>query len=118
MGLGLTTIPLSVKGELFGSLGATGKGHASDIAVILGFLGETPDTIEPLKVKPMLDEIEKNSALPLNKERHIEFLKHRDIILNLEESLRYLIGYKKRRRNKIKKPARRQVFSISLQIQS
>lgn len=78
-----------LKGELFGSLGATGKGHASDIAVILGFLGETPDTIEPLKVKPMLDEIEKNGALPLNKERHIEFLKHRDIILNLEESLPY-----------------------------
>ncbi|MCO4837557.1 MAG: L-serine ammonia-lyase, partial [Oceanospirillaceae bacterium] len=78
-----------VKGELFGSLGATGKGHASDIAVILGLLGEAPDTIDPPKVQPMLDEVLLNERMPLNREHEIEFIQHRDIILNLEESLPY-----------------------------
>jgi L-serine dehydratase len=78
-----------VKGELFGSLGATGKGHASDIAVILGLLGEAPDTIDPPQVQPMLEEISLNERLPLNREHDIEFIQHRDIILNLEESLPY-----------------------------
>ena len=54
---GTLTQVTRVKGELFGSLGATGKGHASDIAVILGLLGEAPDTIDPPQVQPMLDGI-------------------------------------------------------------
>ena len=31
--------------ELYGSLGATGKGHGSDKAVILGLAGEAPETV-------------------------------------------------------------------------
>ena len=34
-----------VRVELFGSLGATGHGHGSDRAVILGLQGETPETV-------------------------------------------------------------------------
>jgi L-serine dehydratase len=86
---GRLTQVMRVKGELFGSLGATGKGHASDIAVILGLLGEAPDTIDPPQVHPMLEEISLNKRLPLNREHDIEFIQHRDIILNLEESLPY-----------------------------
>ena len=86
---GRLTQVMRVKGELFGSLGATGKGHASDIAVILGLLGEAPDTIDPPQVHPMLEEISLNKRLPLNREHDIEFVQHRDIILNLEESLPY-----------------------------
>lgn len=36
----------SVKVELFGSLGATGKGHASDVAIMLGLMGHSPDTVD------------------------------------------------------------------------
>jgi L-serine dehydratase len=36
-----------LKVELFGSLGATGKGHSSDRAVLLGLEGEAPDLIDP-----------------------------------------------------------------------
>ena len=36
----------AVKVELYGSLGATGKGHGSDRAVLLGLEGSEPDTIE------------------------------------------------------------------------
>jgi len=36
----------SVKIELFGSLGFTGKGHGSDAAVLLGLEGEDPETVD------------------------------------------------------------------------
>ncbi len=35
-----------VRAELFGSLGATGHGHGSDRAVVLGLLGEAPETVD------------------------------------------------------------------------
>lgn len=35
-----------VAAELYGSLGATGKGHGSDKAVLLGLSGYEPDTVD------------------------------------------------------------------------
>ena len=35
-----------VRADLFGSLGATGKGHGSDKAVLLGLAGHEPDSID------------------------------------------------------------------------
>ena len=32
--------------QMYGSLGATGKGHGTDKAVLLGLLGHEPDTVE------------------------------------------------------------------------
>jgi L-serine dehydratase len=43
--------------ELFGSLALTGKGHATDRAVILGLAGERPDGVDPDAVEPMLAQI-------------------------------------------------------------
>jgi L-serine dehydratase len=37
----------SLKVELYGSLALTGKGHATDTAVVLGLLGERPDSVDP-----------------------------------------------------------------------
>ena len=37
----------TVEARLFGSLAFTGKGHATDKAVILGLSGLTPDTVDP-----------------------------------------------------------------------
>lgn len=36
----------SLRVELFGSLGATGRGHGSDLAVLLGLLGELPEAVD------------------------------------------------------------------------
>jgi L-serine dehydratase len=36
-----------VEAHLYGSLGATGKGHGSDVAVVLGLEGEEPDVVDP-----------------------------------------------------------------------
>ncbi|MCU7807270.1 MAG: L-serine ammonia-lyase, partial [Candidatus Thiodiazotropha sp. (ex Semelilucina semeliformis)] len=35
-----------IKIELFGSLGATGKGHGTDKALMLGLMGETPESVD------------------------------------------------------------------------
>jgi len=47
---GLLTDVSRVRIELFGSLGATGHGHGSDRAVILGLAGERPETIDTSSV--------------------------------------------------------------------
>jgi len=43
-----------VRADLYGSLGATGKGHGSDKAVLLGLLGETPDEVDPDAIPELL----------------------------------------------------------------
>jgi L-serine dehydratase len=43
---GLLPHVVSVRAELFGSLGATGHGHGSDKAVLLGLSGQAPDQKE------------------------------------------------------------------------
>ena len=42
----LLSATTGIKVELYGSLGATGKGHGSDKAVLLGLEGEHPDTVD------------------------------------------------------------------------
>ncbi len=54
-----------LKVELFGSLGATGKGHGSDKAVMLGLEGEAPDAIAPEIVPARLAAIEASGELKL-----------------------------------------------------
>jgi L-serine dehydratase len=42
----------TIQVELFGSLGATGKGHGSDKAVLLGLEGEEPDKTNIARIGP------------------------------------------------------------------
>lgn len=75
------------KVELFGSLGATGIGHHSDIAVILGLAGHDPATIVPEQVDEIIAGVEQSGTLQLAGTTTIEFDRSRDVILNLSESL-------------------------------
>jgi len=52
-----------VKVELYGSLALTGKGHGSSNAVILGLMGEIPESVLPNSVKGLIDEVEQNKQL-------------------------------------------------------
>lgn len=54
-----------VRAELFGSLGATGKGHGTDKAVLLGLEGNLPDLIDPDVIAPRLAEIRATKRLKL-----------------------------------------------------
>ena len=63
----------SVRVELFGSLALTGKGHATDIAVILGLLGERPDTVDPDQVPALVQGAVKAKELALPGGRRASF---------------------------------------------
>lgn len=51
--------------ELFGSLGATGKGHATDKGIMFGLLGELPESVEPQKSQAMLNAISQTGNIKL-----------------------------------------------------
>jgi len=51
--------------ELFGSLGATGKGHRTDVALMLGLEGEEAEKLEPDTIPSRLDRIRSAGKLTL-----------------------------------------------------
>ena len=59
--------------ELYGSLAMTGKGHATDIAVLLGLEGELPECINPDEVAGRIEAITKFKQLKLFSKYPIEF---------------------------------------------
>lgn len=75
--------------DLYGSLALTGKGHGTDIAVILGFLGEAPDTVDPDQVPAMLDRIRKSQQLLLAHTTAIAFTEATDLLFHKAENLPY-----------------------------
>ncbi|MES2533930.1 MAG: L-serine ammonia-lyase, partial [Pseudomonadota bacterium] len=84
---GLLDAVARLKVDLYGSLGATGRGHASDQGVILGLLGDAPDTVLPETVQPRLDALRRDGRLMLLGRRGIDFDRVRDIAFLGEESL-------------------------------
>ena len=63
----------SVVVTLFGSLAFTGKGHASDKAVMLGLAGERPESVDPDRVEALIAEIAARKTLPLAGRHEIAF---------------------------------------------
>lgn len=59
--------------ELFGSLGATGRGHGTDKAVILGLMGEKPETVEVGTIPERLEQIASTQQLSLGGRVDIPF---------------------------------------------
>lgn len=62
---GVMTSVTRVLSEMFGSLGATGKGHGTDSAVLLGLSGHEPDTVDVDQVPAILEGIRGSSSLLL-----------------------------------------------------
>ncbi|RQR31587.1 MULTISPECIES: L-serine ammonia-lyase [unclassified Burkholderia] len=62
---GLLDATANVKVELYGSLGATGKGHGTDRGVMLGLLGDAPDTVVPDTIDARLEDVRKSKKLAL-----------------------------------------------------
>ncbi|GAB2951015.1 L-serine ammonia-lyase [Aquaspirillum soli] len=76
-----------VKVELFGSLGATGKGHGSDTAVMLGLLGENPDTTDSDLAPQRIAEIRQQQQLWLAGTQAIRFVESEHLQLHKRKSL-------------------------------
>ncbi|MFF5864757.1 L-serine ammonia-lyase [Pseudomonas sp. NPDC012596] len=78
---GLLASTVSVKAELYGSLGATGKGHGSDKAVLLGLEGEHPDTVDTESIPARLQAIRSSGQLHLLGEHQIAFVEKQHLAL-------------------------------------
>ena len=68
-----------VQVELHGSLGATGKGHGSDKAVMLGLCGHAPDTVDVDQVPEILADIRQHRTLRVHGVHAVAFDESRDI---------------------------------------
>ena len=76
-----------VTAELFGSLALTGKGHATDKALLLGLAGELPETVDPDAAAALLAGILADRRLRLLRRREIVFAADRDIVFHQRQSL-------------------------------
>ncbi|MDT7516002.1 L-serine ammonia-lyase [Rhodoferax mekongensis] len=77
---GLLARTTTVRCWLHGSLGATGKGHASDVAVLLGLSGLEPDTVEVEQIAPTLAGIRGNKSIQLAGQHGIAFNEKEDLL--------------------------------------
>jgi L-serine dehydratase len=73
--------------ELFGSLALTGRGHATDRAVILGLLGETADEIDPAKIETLVAEVRRTGVLSLLHRHAVKLEESRDLVFRTSETL-------------------------------
>ncbi|NMG01090.1 L-serine ammonia-lyase, partial [Aromatoleum toluolicum] len=76
-----------VKAELYGSLGATGKGHGSDTAVLLGLEGEAPDLIDPDTVEARLARIREAKRLSLMGLHPVAYCEKTDLVFLRRQTL-------------------------------
>ena len=72
--------------QLYGSLSATGIGHGSDSAVIMGLMGEWPDAIDPALIGPRIAELQHSERLLLDGYLPIPFVWAQDMRL-IDENL-------------------------------
>ena len=86
---GLLAEVAGVRAELFGSLGATGHGHGSVKAVVLGLAGEEPDTVDPAAAQPLVDEVRRTGTLPLLGIRPVPFDVDADVVLHRRRRLEF-----------------------------
>jgi L-serine dehydratase len=84
---GLLTQVARVKTDLYGSLGATGKGHGSDKAVMLGLEGDLPETVDTESVETRLESIRDSRQFNLLGEHLVSFNEKKDLIMHRRESL-------------------------------
>lgn len=76
-----------VRAELFGSLGATGWGHGSDKAVILGLEGEDPETVDTDRADARVEECAAQGRLLLAGTHPVAFDRAEDVVLHRRKSL-------------------------------
>ena len=73
--------------ELYGSLGATGKGHGSDTAVLLGLAGHEPDTVDVEQIPALLQTIRAESKLHLLGTHELAFNEAKDLLFLRRQTL-------------------------------
>lgn len=77
----------AVQVDLYGSLAKTGKGHGTDLAVILGLNGDDPVTIPVDRVQPTLKHIQQGKTISLGGKKKLPFDPERDVVFLYNEAL-------------------------------
>jgi len=72
---------------LYGSLGATGKGHGSDKAIVLGLSGHEPDSIDVNAIGDIVERIRSTQELTLLGEHRMRFDQRIDLVFNHKDRL-------------------------------
>jgi L-serine dehydratase len=78
-----------VRCELFGSLGATGHGHGSVKAVVLGLEGQQPDLVDPVSAQPRVDAVRREGKLVMGGEHVVAFSVDDDVVLHRRKRLEF-----------------------------
>lgn len=73
---------IRIKIDLYGSLSLTGKGHATDIALVLGLMGEDPVHFDTETIHENIELVKTFHRISLNGEFHIDFSFEDDIVFN------------------------------------
>jgi L-serine dehydratase len=76
-----------VTAELYGSLGATGAGHGSPKAIILGLEGETPDAVDIERIDDRIGAVREGGGINLLGIHPIAFSYREDLVMHRTESL-------------------------------
>jgi L-serine dehydratase len=79
----------SVRCELFGSLGATGRGHGSVPAVVLGLCGEQPHLVDPVAAQPLVAAAREEGRIALGGKHPIAFSVDDDVVLHRTKRLAF-----------------------------
>lgn len=77
----------SLRVDLYGSLAKTGKGHGTDIAVLLGLSGQDPVTFDVNRIAPDIEQIHQRRELLLAGSHLIKFNPEFDLLFHKTESL-------------------------------
>ncbi|MEP4148755.1 MAG: L-serine ammonia-lyase [Halioglobus sp.] len=75
--------------ELYGSLGATGAGHGSPKAILMGLEGDTPEGVNVDTIAKRVAEVREQGELHLLGQHRIDFSYRDDLIMHRSESLPY-----------------------------
>ncbi|CAE6426254.1 unnamed protein product [Rhizoctonia solani] len=86
--LGLLDKVCTLKVNLYGSLAATGKGHMTPQALLMGFEGSDPETIDTGAINSRYDAILQNNSLNLGGVRRIKYDMDRDMLWRWDQVLK------------------------------
>ena len=76
-----------IEAKLYGSLGATGKGHGTDTAVMLGLEGAMPDTVDPEGIDKRIKQIRTDGRLLVDGKHNMAFRERTDMLFLRRETL-------------------------------
>ncbi len=77
---------------LHGSLAFTGKGHGSDRAVVLGLMGESPESLDPETADGLMKQTGTHKSVAVKGIGEIAFDPAEDIVFDFEQALPDLSG--------------------------